>query len=374
MKNKEHLKHLFNEYIRNFERFNSDEHSEYMKWEFADALSKFDLQTNSLVKDLKRLKKISSVLIDGRSEYPFAAIITYAEHEPDTVRELFAALFAEDNGDFSVRQKKIDRFIEKTEELRQKYDLGDRSKNNQKSAMAFMFFRDPDHHYLYKANQAYRFAECVEFYDDWGAMMHFDLKTYHRMCDWLVDEIKNYPPLLETNASRYEMFDHLHPDKAYHILAFDVIYSSQVYGFYRGMDIKPIDAASRRLNLERIKRAGEYAEKLEAAEEAKEKLKAGKEFILEQFCVGARVKHKAWKFGVIEEISGGIIRIHFESLADKKNLVLPQAVTDGFLTSADPEIAERLKEYISVLKLEKRIERDYKEAFAGYEKYAEYLD
>ena len=111
-----------------------------------------------------------------------------------------------------------------------------------------------------------------------------------------------------------------------------------------------------------------------AAEEAKEKLKAGKEFILEQFCVGARVKHKAWKFGVIEEISGGIIRIHFESLADKKNLVLPQAVTDGFLTSADPEIAERLKEYISVLKLEKRIERDYKEAFAGYEKYAEYLD
>lgn len=30
-------------------------------------------------------------------------------------------------------------------------------------------FYDPEHYYLYKALQAKRFADCVEFYDNWAA-------------------------------------------------------------------------------------------------------------------------------------------------------------------------------------------------------------
>ncbi len=35
--------------------------------------------------------------------------------------------------------------------------------------MAYLFFHDPEHNYLYKATQAHEFADCVEFLDDWGA-------------------------------------------------------------------------------------------------------------------------------------------------------------------------------------------------------------
>lgn len=370
--NREHLLTIFNEYIKNFETTNNKTHTEYMKWQFAKAFSEFDIYTTNLAQELKRLKKISSVLIDGSRSYPFGAIITYAENEPETVRQLFLDLFAEDNGDFSVRQQKIDSFIEMTESLRSKYHLGSLSKNDQRSAMAFLFFRNPDTHYLYKANQAYRFANCIEFYDDWGAMSHFNMSIYYRMCDWLVEEIKKYPPLLETSASRYGLFSDLHPDAKYHILAFDIIYCSQVYGFYRGMNIKPIDANARKLAIERTEKAKNYLEQLKAAEEAQAKLANAKQFINEHFSVGEKVHHKAWKNGTIESVSNNIVGIHFEAISEIKYLVLPQAVTDGFLSL--PEDAEQLKAHIEIIKLAPRIERNYKDALDGFKKYAEYLD
>ena len=46
-------------------------------------------------------------------------------------------------------------------------------------------FYDPEHYYLYKALQAKRFADCVEFYDNWGSGTQMDLQVYHRMCDEL---------------------------------------------------------------------------------------------------------------------------------------------------------------------------------------------
>lgn len=370
--NREHLLTIFNEYIKNFETINNDLHTEYMKWQFAKAFSEFDIFTSNFAKELKRLKKISSVLIDGSRSYPFGAIITYAENEPETVRKLFLDLFTEDNKDFSVRQHKIDRFIEQTELLRSKYHLGSLSKNDQRSAMAFLFFRNPENHYLYKANQAYRFANCIEFYDDWGAMSHFNMSTYYRMCDWLVEEIQKYPPLIETNASRYELFSDLHPDSNFHILAFDIIYCSQVYGFYRGMNIKPIDANARKLAIERTEKAQYYLEQLKEAEEAQSKLENAKQFISDRFCVGSKVYHKAWKNGTIESVSNNIAGIRFEAITEIKYLVLPQAVTDGFLSL--PHDTEQLKTHIETIKLAPRIARNYKEALDGYKKYAEYLD
>lgn len=367
------LRIIFNAYIENFEKFNNEEHSEYMKWEFAKAFSEFDIYTPNLTSELKRLKKISSVLIDGSRTYPFGAIVTYSEKEPETVRSILLDLFAEDNGDFMLRQKKIDTFINRTEELRQKYNLGPLSKNDLRSAMAFLFFRDPDNHYLFKSTQAGEFAEAIGYYDEWGYMSNFKMEAFYKMCDWLVEEIKKYPPLLETNASRYELFEGLHPDKNFHILAFDIIYTSQVYSFYNLVEKKPMDSASRKLHSERIKKAKEYSEKVKESEESMNKLKEAKQFISEHYGENAEVIHKVWKRGKIESISDGIAVIFFDKLSDRKRLEILQSIKNGILLSSDGAVAEQTKLFIPILFKETRINREYNEAVEGYSKYSAYL-
>ena len=42
---------------------------------------------------------------------------------------------------------------------------------------------------MYKASQAQAYADCVEFYDDWGSGAKMDLRIYHRMCDELIETI-----------------------------------------------------------------------------------------------------------------------------------------------------------------------------------------
>ena len=59
-------------------------------------------------------------LIDSTTQ-PLYGMIFYAKKEPETVRNMFKALYAEDNGDLVVRQKKIDKFINDSEILRYKY-------------------------------------------------------------------------------------------------------------------------------------------------------------------------------------------------------------------------------------------------------------
>ena len=368
------LRIIFNAYIENFEKFNNDEHREYMKWEFAKAFSEFDFNTPNLSSELKRLKKISSVLIDGSRTYPFGAMVTYSEKEPETVRGIFGDLFAADNGDFKLRQEKINTFINHTEALRQKYNLGPLSKNDLRSAMAFLFFRDPDNHDLYKSTQAGAFAEAVGYYGEWGAMSNFKMEVFYKMCDWLVEEIKKYPPLLETNASRYELFEGLHPDKNYHILAFDIIYTSQVYRFYNLVEKKPMDPTSRKLHNERVRMAQEFSEKLKESEEAMNTLKEAEQFISENYGVNARVMHKVWKIGTIESIKSGIAVIDFESLPDRKSLDILLSIKNGIIIHSDRDIAEQTKALIPILKMENRIKREYSVALDGYSKYSTYLD
>ena len=98
--------------------------------------------------------------------------------------------------------------------------------------MSYLFFSNPDRHYLYKYNQARIFAQCVGFDDDWGYGSYFKMDVYYRMCDELVEAIRSYPPLLETTERRYQEAPWnagpLHEDTNYHILAFDLIWGTGI--------------------------------------------------------------------------------------------------------------------------------------------------
>ena len=225
---------------------------------------------------------------------------------------------------------------------------------------------------MYKATQAKSFADCVEFYDDWGPMNDFKIEVFYRMCDMLVDEIKKYPALVETHMSRYENCDtKLHPDKNLHILAFDIIYSSQVYDFYKGMSIIPITAQARKLHEERALKAKKYRDELKIAKNNFEYLHEAKEFLKQTFPVGTEIKHKIFKNGEIVDVGeNGFITVKFGS--SEKKLSLISLVVSNLLIIDEENIKQQLDEFKPILMKEKSIPfllTIAKENFEPYEKY-----
>lgn len=169
--NTKHLGRVFERYIERFAELNEKpEPDESYKWAAVKNFQKvlnLDAPDTEFAEMLWNAKKATENLIDS-SMQPFGALCEYAEREPQTVREMLRDLFAEDGGDLAVRQEKIDIFLRRADELKEKYfPRSYMFVNTQQSAMAYLWFYDPDRHYYYKATEAKYLADCVEFYDDW---------------------------------------------------------------------------------------------------------------------------------------------------------------------------------------------------------------
>lgn len=135
--------------------------------------------------------KVSANLVDSSQQLPFYALVDYSRKEPETVREMFRKLYAEEKIDNSSKQQLINEFIASSEILRKKYYPESRLYvNNQRSVMMYLFLRYPNSNYGYKASQAKSFADCIEFYEDWGPMTDFNLEIFSRMCEQVIEEIK----------------------------------------------------------------------------------------------------------------------------------------------------------------------------------------
>ena len=229
--NRERLQQIFANYIEKFEFITNPTNDENYKWRIAHQFHELmDPDAPNFAERIRQAWKLSFNLVDSSNRYCFSALVVCAEKEPEAVRLLFKALYADDGGDLNVRQAKISKFIEDANALTARlYTTNGMFMNDQRSTMGYLFLYDPDKHYLYKASEANSFASCIEFYDDWGSGANFKLDVYYRMCDALIEEIRNAPELLSTHNSRYygkngERLEEMHPDTNYHILAFDIIY------------------------------------------------------------------------------------------------------------------------------------------------------
>lgn len=371
--NTRHLHEIFQKYIDNFEYINNSENDENYKWEIAEAFQSFDLYAKDFSKELSRLCKISANLIDSGYGLPFNGLVEYAKYDQETVRKMFIDLYEDDNGDLSAKQRKINAFIESSEILRKKYAPDSHLYvNNQRSAMQFLFLKDPDHNYMYKAVQAKSFADCVEFYEDWGPMSDFRIEVFYRMCDLLVEEIKKYPELVATHQSRYEKSKKpLHEDNELHILAFDIIYSSQVYNFYSGMNITSINAQARKLHEERVAKAKHYHEVLTKAQEENDKLRSANEYLKETFSVGTKICHRFFKEGIITETNDQQwITVDFNG--SEKKLNLATLIVSGSILIDDESVKAKTDEYKAVLKNSLIIPQALVRAEKDFSEYEEY--
>lgn len=381
--NENHLQQIFANYIERFEELNGPEHEEYFKWEIVKNFRPLmetvlsSTEQDGFIANLKEVKKRTYNFIDNYTQ-PLGGLISFANHEWKTVQEMFRSLYEDDGGDLEIRQKKIEVFLEQSYKLREKYaPKSYLYKDDFHSVTGYLFLYDPDHNYIYKATHAQAFADCVEFYDDFGSGDHVKLKNYYRMCDQLVKAIQENEALKKTDKSRFENGwgvdpDTLYPDKAKHILAFDIIYCCSTYNLFHGITFKKVSTKERQLIQERRNKAQELLEKLEIVQKQNEKLEQALQRVDGILKTGASVKHSVYGKGKISSKSENAITVIFDTGKVLK-LGNPECIAGGYISlESDKEIAG-MEEIRKVLKNKSLIEDGLSYAEEQFAPYSEYI-
>ena len=383
--NNNHLQQIFSHYIDKFDMINNSEHQEYYKWQIAkefrhkmdDAL---DAPTEEFAVKLLEVKKFSENLIDSYTQ-PFYGLCMIAKEkgEAETVRSMFRDLLKEDNNDLKERQIRIHRFLQTSHNLREKYyPESFLYKNDMHSVTSYLFLYNPDNNYIFKASHAAAFADCTEFYNDWGSGDAVDLEVYYRMCDDLVASIKCDEELLKTDASRYDNGwgidpDTLHKDSEKHILAFDIIYCCSTYELYDGISFVRPKSKERQLIRERKAKAQELSEILNEVKKSINEIDKAKGIINSILVAGKCVHHKKYGNGVIKKNDGTNIVVEFEGLGEKLFNTFMMVSNEILSLTSDAEM-EIMNKYKSLLKNEKGIKTRFTFIEKDFAQYSEYLD
>lgn len=374
--NRKSLNQIFTAYLNKFQYLNEPPQSERYKWfavcEFQQA---FDIDAEDFTAMLKKAKQATYNIIDSYNQ-PFGGLVKLSEKEPETVREMFRALYVDDGGDLSVRQVKITSFLKSCDELVNKYYPGSfLYRNDQRSAMAYLFFNDPDNHYLYKATEATYLADCVGFYDDWGAMSAFKLDVYHRFCDELIAAIRETPELLETHESRFNgAKKEYYPDAALHILVFDIIYCAHTYGLYSGLSFDKVTTAERKTYQENKVKAQELLTAVQNAENDVAQLHEAQSYFENLISSGAAVSHKMLGAVEVTDLTDGFLSVRILRNDEIKKFQLLFSIANGFILIAAPDFSEKVTQYKGVMLKERDIPARLESAQKALIPYAKYLE
>ena len=380
--NNNHLQQIFAHYIDRFEELNNSEHREYYKWQIAkrfhkemdDALSSSDAE---LPAKLYELKKLSANLIDSYTQ-PFHGLVKFAEEEPQTVREMLKELLQDDSNDMASKQKRVQDFLKKSHALREKYYPDSYLyKDDMHSVTGYLFLYNPDHNYIFKATHAQIFADCIEFYDEWGSGDDVNLSVYYRMCDQVVDAIKESKELLSTDASRFEISkleneEELYADPMKHILTFDMIYCCSAYGLFDGITFVRPKSKERQLMQERKEKAIRLSAALEEARAKAKELEEAKEYLNSVLTEGVLVHHGKYGDGTVKSNGGTSVVVDFPEVGEKQfGTVI--ATVNGIIKPDVPGYAEKIETYKDVLKKEGTIMSGLSFAEKEFAPYSEYL-
>ena len=314
--NKKNLQQIFANYIDRFAELNDAAHDETFKWwaaaefrkrmdEALQAPEEEFTQALDRIKGHRKEDKVVETILES-SMQPFTGLIELSKKEPAHIQKMLRELLADDGNDLDKREEKIAAFFAECKPLEKQYfPKNFRYEQTANSVSGYLFLYDPDHHYMYKAKQAKLFADCMDFYGDWGSGDQIKLKEYYKMCDELVAEIKECSALLATDQSRFhENFkyskDDLHQDTQKHILAYDIIYCSTVYNLFEGITFKPITAKEKKLYEERLKKAQEKLKEYLQAEEKCQQLDEAIRHYDSVLIPGLSVFHRTSGAGVVE--------------------------------------------------------------------------
>lgn len=372
---KDILQMLFSVYRDRFDELNDPTHAEYFKWvaarKFKPAMDKaLAANSNNFSKELYEVKKVTSVLIDGGHTQPFYGLIKFAEKEPETVREMFKKLYTEDYGDVQLKQDKMNDFITQSRALRDKYYYNSHLYTDDlHSVSAYLFLYDPDHNYLYKYSHGREFAEIVAFGDDWGSGKDTKLNIYYKMCDQLVEAMKEDSALMELDHSRYTRGfaapEDMHPDLEKHILAFDMIYCICTYGLGDDIELPPGPHDKRAKALELFYKWQEAQESLDYLNEAKE-------YTNSVFKSEVTIHHITYGEGIVQNNTGSQLEVSFNTVGLKK-IGTFTAAAHGLIIADVPGYDEIFAPYADILNNEDTIKTQLSYAKNNLLPYLTYL-
>lgn len=370
--NRKNLNQIFDAYIEHFEILNDSQNDESYKWRALVNFQKvFDLTVPeaAFAEMLKDARNATANLIDSYTQ-PFGGLVELARREPETIRAMLVDLLANDGGDLTVRQKKIDTFLRECNQMVENYFPGSHLfRNDQRSAMAYLFLNDPNSHYLYKATEAKYLADCVGFYDDWGTMSNFKLDIFHRFCDDLIEEIKATPALIDTHKSRFDGDVLMYADELLHVLVFDIIYCAHTYNLYNGMSFDKVTAADRKLYQERKAKAQELATALRKVEDEIVLLDEARTYFGKAITSGAAVTHKMFGPVDVESVADGFVTLKIQKNGDVKKFGLLSCMAGGFVKVDLPDFDEMLAKYKAVMMSEYNLPQRLKSAQDAFEPY-----
>lgn len=342
--NIERLNNLIYAYISNFDLINDKDHFENMKWKAMHHFKKnFNIDAPNFYEMFKNAMMESNIIINNGTVQPVNGILKLITHEEDTMRSLFAMLYEEDGGNLDKRQRKIESFVEQSNNLLEKYERGKwKYKQDFRSVLAYLTFYKPEENYLYKSSQCQPFFRYLEFGEEIGYGQYFKLSRYYSMCDEVRYALSKHKELMDKHSQRWEKVDN--PNDDLHILTFDIIYCSIVYEFYEHQKYTKIIRKSK-FDLEQELLA-EKIENVRAELEALEVELATARTMLDEIpeimLQGKIVKHRMFGKGTVVKQNGSYIEVEFSVKTTKFDWTT--VFINGFLSSEDVSIIERCKE------------------------------
>ncbi len=381
--NRDNLHQIFGEYIDKFEFVNNVEHMEYFKWQVCreyPVLMKKALETSmeNFSSALSEVRKCTKNIIDSYTQ-PFMGLVELAQKEPEAVRKMLIDLYADDGGDLDVQAKIISDFFEQYNVLlKRHFPDSFLYKQNSHSVSAMLFLNDPAHHYMYKAVQCQSFANAIEYYNDWGTGDSIKLDVFYKMCDEVVDEIKNCPELLDTDKRRFDgsldilYKGDMHPDTEKHILLFDIIYCCNVYDLFNKVSYNKLSSKEKKEHMIKQSIAERLRQAYERALTDTHKLDEAYDYFTGLISNTGKIKHKKYGEGKVCSVSRDYIVADFS--AKNAQISLPIGISNGIINVDNPEYAEKVELYRDVLKRYNVIPQALEYAKRELKPYEEFLD
>ena len=359
--NRKNLNTIIAIYLEQFDKLNDlFGNDESYKWRAQNTFDQYwDIDAKNFSEMFQLAMKDTKNLIDHNTVQPLGGIKALLKHDEEFVRESFRMLFTDDGGDLQKRQDRIDQFMHQINSKIEQYYKGSwKYPQTRSSLIYYLNLWRPNENYIYKFEEATKWADCIEFGDDFGSGASFSLYKYYKMCDELKAEISKNIALLQRHEE-WGLRRVNKKDDDLHILVYDLIYCAKAYGFYTKM---PIEKISTKERLEKAKKQLEK-EKIESllVEKGKQLDVLESEKINMPDIVGEVVSSKTYGIGRVAKIEAQdtvqYVYIYFDK--GMKQFVYPNAFIQEYLILDDKNLMSKINQFVL---MNKKIEALKKES------------
>ena len=210
------IREIISKYKADFERVNQEER---YKWEAVGCYKRnWNVEAENFSEMYAEAFKEASNLLSANMYWPYKMVITFAEQEPDKVRELFKMLY---NEEIPLAQRYVDfraAFDEfyKPQKLNHYQDLH--------AISVYLSFEYPDKYYIYKYKVFKEFSSNIGYVTDRSKFQSevYKLEAFFDVCELVLDEVKKDVELQEISAARLD--EGCYDDAGLHLLTHDIVY------------------------------------------------------------------------------------------------------------------------------------------------------